>query len=173
MQNLNAIQKMVTNTGESLHSLSFKKPTLLIFLRHFGCIFCREALKEISNKRSDFDEKGVQIVFVHMTDFETAEDYFNKYGIDHPTHISDPECKYYSAFGLAKGSISQLFGLKTMLRGIEVTMKGTTFGLKQIGDGFQMPGIFMINNGRIADSYIHKTASDKPDYDDIIKCCAA
>jgi hypothetical protein len=60
-----------------------------------------------------------------------------------------------------------------MLRGIEVSMKGTAFGLKQVGDGFQMPGIFMIHNGRIADSYIHKTASDKPDYEDIIKCCAA
>jgi hypothetical protein len=60
-----------------------------------------------------------------------------------------------------------------MIRGIEVTMKGTSLGLKQIGDGFQMPGIFMIHNGRIADSYIHKTASDRPDYDNIIKCCAA
>jgi hypothetical protein len=52
-------------------------------------------------------------------------------------------------------------------------MKGTPVSLKQIGDGFQMPGIFMIRNGRVADSYIHKSAADRPDYDNIIACCAA
>jgi peroxiredoxin len=162
-----------TSVGKSLKELSHEKPVLLVFLRHFGCIFCREALKDISSKRASFEEKGVQVVLVHMSDDKTAESYFKKYNLEGITHIPDPQCKYYASFGLVKGSFNQLFGLKNWLRGVELTMKGTPVSLKQIGDGFQMPGIFMIRNGRVADSYIHKSAADRPDYDNIIACCAA
>ena len=162
-----------TNSGKTLGELSREKPVLLVFLRHFGCIFCREAMKDIAAKRKSFEEKNIHIVLVHMADNETAESYFKNYKLDGINYISDPECRYYAAFGLVKGSFNQLFGLKNWLRGIEVTVKGTPVSLKQIGDGFQMPGIFMIRGGRVVDSYIHKSAADRPDYDNIISCCAA
>ena len=120
-----------TSAGKTLGELSREKPVLLVFLRHFGCIFCREALKDIAGKRKSFEDRNVNIVLVHMADNETAESYFKKYKLSGITHISDPECKYYATFGLVKGSFNQLFGLKNWLRGIEVTMKGTPVSLKQ------------------------------------------
>lgn len=164
---------MLTDKQESIKTLSNKKPVMLVFLRHFGCIFCREALKDISFKREEFEDKGVHLVFVHMSDRDTAGKYFKKFNLEGVDHISDPECKFYAAFGLAKGTFSQLFGLKNWIRAAEITTLGTPISIKQIGDGFQMPGIFMLKSGRIIDSYIHRTASDRPDYDDIISCCAA
>ncbi|HBB74333.1 MAG TPA: hypothetical protein DC048_07770, partial [Planctomycetaceae bacterium] len=33
-----------------------------------------------------------------------------------------------------------------------------------VGDGFQMPGAFLIKDGRIVASYRHAHAADRPDY---------
>lgn len=174
MQNIKNPQTKITNKGRSLEEASQEKPVLLVFLRHFGCVFCREAMKDIGRKKKEWKEKNVNIILVHMSDNETAEKYFKRYGIPNVEHISNPSCDLYASFGLTKGSASQLFGLKNWIRGFEVTVvKGTPLGLRQIGDGFQMPGVFLIVDGEIKDSYIHASASDRPDYESIISCCAA
>jgi hypothetical protein len=33
------LDQMVTNTGESLRKTAANAPVLLVFLRHFGCVF--------------------------------------------------------------------------------------------------------------------------------------
>jgi len=164
---------MQTSTGVSVGELSSRGPVLLVFLRHFGCVFCREALKDIAKKKSQWVERGVQVVFVHMSDTKTADSYFSKYDLADMPHVSDPDCLTYAKFGLTKGSVGQLFGLQNWVRGIEVTVTGKALPtLKQLGDGFQMPGIFLVTGREIRQSFIHKTASDKPDYEGIIDCCA-
>ncbi len=169
--NQTTFQQMMSNKKKSLYDYSQNQPVLLIFLRHFGCTFCREALDEISKKQKDFERNGVQIIFVHMAEQNTANRYFKRYKIENAVHISDPECVYYQEFGLVKGSLNQLMGLKVWMRGLEAgVIKGHGIG-SYIGDGFQMPGVFMIHKGEIADSYIHKQASDKPDYQSLTACC--
>ena len=164
---------MLTDSGESLFNLSMEKPVLLVFLRHFGCTFCREALADIANSRDEIEEMGIQIVFVHMTENEIANRYVNRYGLEGNAHISDPECRFYRAFGLLKGSFTQLFGLQSWIRGFKAgVLDGHGVGTHQLGDGFQMPGVFVISDGEIKESFIHKMASDRPDYMDLVKCCS-
>ncbi len=168
-----AIESAQTNKGRSLNIASNEKPVLLVFLRHFGCVFCREAMKDIGQNRSKWESKNINVILVHMSDNETAEKYFAKYEIPKIEHISNPSADLYASFGLTKGTASQLFGLKNWIRGFEVTIgKGIPLSLRQIGDGFQMPGIFLISEGKILDSYIHTSASDRPDYESIISCCS-
>jgi peroxiredoxin len=167
------LEKVKTNKGNSLSQLSKDHPVLLIFLRHFGCIFCREAMSDISKIRGTIESRGVQIVFAHMADEPTAESYFNEMGLDGLEHISDPACKVYTAFGLVKGNFNQLYGLKVWIRGIETRVKdSTSFSLKQIGDGLQMPGVFFIMNDEIKQEFVHSRISDRPDYSELISCCA-
>ncbi|MCB0635347.1 MAG: AhpC/TSA family protein [Lewinella sp.] len=166
------MEEMVTNVAKSVWQLSFEQPVLLVFLRHFGCMFCREALADIARRRADIEELGSQIVFVHMSDDKLAERYFNRYDLAGATHVSDPECQYYAAFGLVKGNFTQLFGLQTWIRGFNsAVIKGNGIG-PQLGDGFQMPGVFVIQEGEIRESFIHKLSSDRPDYEELVrKCC--
>lgn len=160
---------LLTNTNESISTLSEKGLVLLVFLRHFGCIFCREALRDLSEKRKEYEDKNIAIVFVHMSNKETAEMYFRSFNLDGIRHISDPQCSYYSAFDLGKGNISQLFGFKNLVRGFEVTIgKGIPIVASQLGDGNQMPGVFVIHQGEIIRSFRHSFAGDKPDYDAIL-----
>jgi peroxiredoxin len=166
------IKDLITNNGESVFDLSADKSVMLIFLRHFGCIFCKEALFDISKKSRDLEQKGVKIVFVHMAEDEVAEKYFLTFGLKDVSHISDPTCALYQKFGLTKGTTSQLLGLKNWVRGFEVSVgKGIEVSIRQIGDAFQMPGVFVINYGKIKSKYIHTTAADKPDYEKLLACC--
>ncbi len=164
------LQKMMTNKGTSVLKVSEKKKVLLIFLRHFGCTFCKEALQELSDLKNSDKLIDTELILVHMSTDEIASKYFEKYELDNILRISDPECFFYSQFGLLKGTFNQLFGFRSWIRGIEAgIIKGYGFGM-QIGDGFQMPGVFLILNGRILSEFKHKFASDKPDYLKMIHC---
>jgi peroxiredoxin len=165
------LKSMMTSSGQTLWDISNQKPTLLVFLRHFGCTFCREALSDLSKKRTKFLENGFELVLVHMSDLETSQKYFFKYNLSGVIHISDPECKFYAVFGLVKGTFQQLFGWSSWIRGFQSTvLEGHGIG-PLIGDGFQMPGVFVLKNGEVARSFVHEVASDRPDYESLILSC--
>ena len=151
------IQEMQTNLGNNLLAFTEKKPVLLVFLRHFGCVFCKEALNDLSEKQTYMQEKNIQLVFAHMGTDAIAKQYFSTFKIQDPIHISDPEREFYYEFGLRKGSFSQLYGLKTWFRGFSSETKNYKLELSQhLGDSTQMPGIFLLSKGEVIQSYIHK-----------------
>ncbi len=165
------LSMMKTQNNTSVLSISEKQPIMLIFLRHFGCQFCREAMDDLSKLRPQLAKQNTELVFVHMAENDVADEYFRKFNLSGVQHISDPQCRYYTAFGLVKGSFTQLFGLQSWIRGFSVQGKyGTEVG-KHLGDSFQMPGGFMVFKGEIRDSYVHKSASDRPDYNKMVNSC--
>jgi len=166
-----SLEKIKTTQGYDLASLSSRSCVFLVFLRHFGCIFCKEALLDLASRHKKLKEKGVQLVFVHMAPVDVAEKYFDKFNVKNYDHISDPKCELYKEFGLKKGAFTQLYGLQTWIRGYKIRQEGIPFELPTVGDSLQMPGIFTICDKKIKDSYIHRVISDKPDYDMLINCC--
>lgn len=171
MQNSAKVLKhMVSQEGINVFDYSFKNELLLVFLRHFGCTFCREALEELSQIKNELIESDKKLVLVHMSTEDRASKYFQRYNLQDVINISDPECQFYRDFGLMKGTFNQLFGFRSWFRGIEAGLiKGYGFG-KQLGDGFQMPGVFVIKEGKIISEFRHKFASDKPNYKKMVGC---
>jgi peroxiredoxin len=162
---------MVTNKGNALGNMTEKQPVLLVFLRHFGCTFCREAIDELGKNKQNIENKGARIVFVHMAEDEVAESFFKEYNFADAEHVSDIPCTFYKEFGLVKGTTSQLFGFKNWARTVDTgIIKGYSWG-REIGDGFQMPGVFVLHNRTIHESYIHKYVSERPDYVKMAECC--
>ena len=160
---------IVTTDGKNLSSLSKEQPVLLVFLRPFGCIFCMEAMKDLASQRARIESEGTLICCVHMSNPEVAESYFEEYGLGGIQHISDPDCSNYATFGLLKGNFSQLYGLKVWLRSAELAIQDLRrVRMKQIGDGFQMPGVFLLHNAEVGEAYRHQRTSDRPDYRRII-----
>ena len=169
-------KEMITlNSGVSLAQLAEQSPVLLVFLRHFGCSFCREAISDIAKRRKTLEAEGVRIVFVHMApERELAETFFRKYKLHPIDHISDPEKQFYRAFGLGRGTPAQLFGLMNWIRGFEAGViegHGFAYQSEDIGDGFQMPGVFVLYKGEVKHAFVHQHAWDRPDYEEIVKCC--
>lgn len=163
-----SLKNIQTNKGNDLETLSESFPIILVFLRQFECIFCQEAIVDLTARKKEISDKNLKVIFVHLASSEIGDQYFSKYGFEDAEHISDPSCKIYNDFGLSKGSIGQLFGLKVWARGYELKKTGLVMSRNTVGDSLQMPGIFVIHKGKILDSYIHKSIADKPDYEKLI-----
>ena len=159
--------------GENLTAIAERQPVMLVFLRFFGCSFCREAISDIAKRRAKFEAKGFRVVFVHMApEAEIAEKFFKKYKLFPVDHILDPEKRFYKAFGLGRGTPQQLFGLMNWIRGFQATVlegHGADPDLENLGlgDVFQMPGVFVLHKGETIRSYIHRYPHDRPDYEEI------
>lgn len=166
------LEGIITQKGRNLLEISHEKPVLMVFLRHFGCVFCREALADLANLKDEIAQRNVYVVLAHLSTEDIAQEYFQKYGLSGVDSISDPEAQYYKLFNLVKGTFNQVFGLKVWLRTIDAgIIKGHGISRKQIGDGFQMPGIFVIQNGKVLEQFIHNQVADRPNYIDLMDCC--
>lgn len=153
-----------TDRGCTLDSLSRQGPVLLVFLRHPGCPFCREALSDLAAQRQQIEAAGATIVLAHMTQPGTARAFFRKYGLDDVHQISDPARGLYRAWGLCRGGIRKVFGPRAWFRGVSAAIvKGHGVGLLR-GDIFQMPGVFMLFHGQILRAYRHQSVADRPNY---------
>jgi len=152
-----------TSQGHTLAELSAKGPVMLVFLRHFGCTFCRHTLSQLKYEEKCLAERGTKTVLVHMTNDDVATDELNRFGLGHMERISDPDCELYERFGLEKGTWNELMGPKVLYRGIVLgLLKGLGIGAEK-GDMMQLPGIFLINRGRVVKAFRHQTAADMPD----------
>ena len=150
-----------TSAGESLYSLSEKENILLVFVRHFGCTFCRETVSEIAKLETSIKGKKLTPVFVHMSDPSFADEFFSKY-YNHPVHhVSDPQRFLYKSLKLKRGSLNQLFGFKIWIRGLWAGIfKGHGIGAIE-GDALQLGGFFILSRGQIV--FEHKS-SDAADF---------
>jgi peroxiredoxin len=160
-----------TIQGENLRELSDQGKVLLVFLRHFGCPFCKDTMDHIAAVRKDFTQCGTRVVLVYMVSPEEAYQHLSHYELQDLDQISDSESILYKKFRLRKGRIGELFGPKALLRfGKLLFSKGYLIG-KEVGDSFQMPGIFLVHHGEILTGYVHKSAADQPDYDHLLAAC--
>ena len=153
-----------TNAGLSLDELSRLSPVLLVFLRHAGCTFCREALADLAGTMKEIEANGTRVVLVHMGSEEYGQGFFAGYGLENVPRISDPRRCLYRAFGLPRGSFGDLFGPKVWVRGFQAAVLNKHGIGRLVGDGFQMPGVFLLFHGEVLRSYRHQSAADRPDY---------
>ncbi|MEO8660292.1 MAG: peroxiredoxin-like family protein [Bryobacteraceae bacterium] len=148
----------------SLDELSRLSPVLLVFLRHAGCTFCREAMSDLSRQRRAIEAAGARLVMVHMNEEPRAAQFFTRYSLADLPRVSDPRRSLYRAFGLRRGSLTEVFGPKVWWRGFQAgILRRHSIGRLE-GDGFQMPGVFLIYHGEVIRSYRHQSAADRPDY---------
>ncbi len=159
-----------TQDGTSLLQLSQTSPLLLVCLRHFGCVFCREALTRLARDRKAIEACGVRIILLHMSSESQAEAFFAAYGLQDLPRVSDPRRWVYFHLGLRKGGLWQLFGPKVWWRGFRVTVFGGQRLGRVAGDHRQMPGVFLIHHGEVLKAFLHRTASDNPDYRELGTC---
>ncbi|MCR9247497.1 MAG: SelL-related redox protein [bacterium] len=151
-------------TGADLLTASKRQPQFLVFLRHFGCTFCREALADLAAINERLRTAGTRLVLVHMSSENEARDLFQRYGLADVTAISDPDRVLYRAFALRRGTPTQLLGWSVWKRGFEAGVKqGHGIGWLR-GDAAQMPGAFVVSQGHVVAQFIHETAADRPDY---------
>ncbi|MBX9689769.1 MAG: redoxin domain-containing protein [Candidatus Obscuribacterales bacterium] len=147
----------------TLKEISDSSPTLLIFLRNFGCCFCREALSDIHYSLPNIEAAGVRLVLVHMSEEEEASQILASYGLADISRISNSDRSLYKSFGLGRGSLDKVLVPRVLARAIEAHLHGNLIS-KSSGDGLQLPGVFLLHKGRILTSFAPEDVDTRPDY---------
>ncbi|MEM6363228.1 MAG: SelL-related redox protein [Planctomycetota bacterium] len=159
---------VMTQHGNTLAELNHDRNVLLLFLRHSGCTFCREALADVQQQRQSIEQHAT-IVLVHMgVENDATNRYFDHYKLSDVHRISDPDCKLYRTYDLPRGRLGQLFGPSVWLRGFSAAILGRHAVGPLGGDGFQMSGTFVVRNDRIEQRVQHQTVAERPDYCDLV-----
>ena len=146
-------------SGETLGEASENGLVAVAFLRHFGCTFTRQLLRNLQEMHEQTQEEGARLVLVHMLQEGDEVEYVSNEGVE---RIADPKCELYRAFGLGKGTFLELFGLRVWYRGAIAFFRGCGVGMIK-GDGLQMPGAFLIKDRKIVKARRAETAADLPD----------
>jgi peroxiredoxin len=145
------------------------QPTVLVFLRHFGCTFCREQVAQLRREYARFREAGVEIVCVAQGDPKTGKAFSIFFDLPFPLLVCGDDLAVYQAYGLERGTLGQLFGLRSWTRGVRATLQGHLIG-KLAGDGFQMPGVFIVDRlGTIRYAHRHTDATDNPTPEELLR----
>jgi hypothetical protein len=159
-----------TESGRTLLALLDESPILLIFLRHFGCSFCRQTLEDVSGLRGAIEAKGTRPVFVHLGTPERAKPYFDYFQLSDVERVSNPDASLYasSVFQLPRKNVfSHFFAPEVWKAWLGGSIRKHGIGMIK-EDAEQMPGIFYLRDRAIVRAFRYKTIADEPDYLKII-----
>ncbi|HWZ96249.1 MAG TPA: SelL-related redox protein [Candidatus Dormibacteraeota bacterium] len=157
------VHSYLSQAGEDISALSQTQPILLVFLRHFGCTFCREAVCEIEKIRPNIESLGTHLAFVHLSSEDRAQKFFAPHHFEDVPRFADPDGRLYEAFGLVRAKWHQYLNPRSIGRFFSAWSRGHMVGAPD-GDIERMPGVFLIHRAEILKSFRHKLVSDRPDY---------
>ncbi|MDX1648452.1 MAG: peroxiredoxin-like family protein [Myxococcota bacterium] len=144
----------------SLRAQLADRATLLVFLRHFGCIFCRETVAELraASAAPDFPP----VIFFFQGSPTEGRAFLRR---DWPDvrAVADPGGRFYEAFGV--GRMSPLQMLRPGLWAAERRARSRGFeNGPRSGDIWRMPGVFLVQGDRVRWKHDFRHAGDAPDF---------
>ena len=141
-----------------------RRPTLVVFVRHFGCIFCRERYTDLSACAALLDAHGMNAVVIGNGTVPMAEAFGDTVGSDIPLY-TDPSRAVFKLAGMKR-----MFGLN--LATIGHGLRSWKAGHRQTavaGDVWQQGGCLVIDtNGDILAAQHDASAGDHIDFEALI-----
>jgi hypothetical protein len=135
--------------------------TLFVFLRHFGCIFCRETVEDL-RRASEGTRDAVPVLFFAQATVDEARAFFEAHW-PQARVVADPSGTFYAAFHVGRGTLRELFGPGIASRAREAQTKGIRQGPRG-QDPWRMPGLFVVEGGAIVGQHQFRHAGDHPDF---------
>ena len=123
----------------SLGDLCKDRSHALVFLRHFGCIFCRY---QVAQLRSD---PHLPIHFVCQEGWQEAKAFRERMRSPHP-FLSDPTRSLYDTFGFPAGTLGQHVNFHTLVVGARAMSQGIFQG-KPTSNPTQLGGLVVLSKG--------------------------
>lgn len=152
------------STKQHIHlaELYKERPLCVVFLRHIGCIFCREYVARL---RKLVDSN---IAFVTADTPANTDELRLEMGSPH-RFICDIDRHLHALFGVGLASSGQLVHPGVVFNGTKALVGG--FRQKPSGgDKMQMPGVFVIGtDGKVIWSHKPRHIADNPSPEEIVE----
>ena len=160
--------RSVTQRGEDVLSLSERSPLLLVLLRHTGCPFCQEAIRDVKAAREAVEARGVRIVLVvQAPEGDFVRGFFERAGVPDVDRVADPSRALYSALGVERGNVWEIFGPYVLVRVVRALVAGVRPERRVGGDVMQLPGTVLIHRGQIVARHVHRSQADRANYTEL------
>lgn len=151
---------------ESLWSVT-QAGLALVFLRHFGCTFCRAHAEAIDRRREVLTGAGIAVALIGCGTTAEATDFRAAHGLSVPVY-TDPERTAYAAFGLGEANASSLLHPKVLASGMRGLARGVV-PKRSTGNPLQLQGQFLIDpQGIIRTASRPALMSEIPSVDDLL-----
>jgi peroxiredoxin len=137
------------------------RTTAFVFVRHLGCLFCREQLNDLRANAPAIEQAGLGLVVItpDRPDIVTAF----AAGFHPPFPIlSDPRRVAYQAYGLTEGSGAQLLSPHIVARSLGALARGSRQGRSNGASTRQLPGAAIVDSTGTVVHY--QRASDVADH---------
>ena len=142
-----------------------ERPTLVVFVRHFGCIFCRERFADLAAAMPMMDDRGIGAVAIGNGTPLMAEAFAQTLKVDIPIY-TDPSREIFT-----KADMKRNFGLgfATIKQGLRSWKAGHRQGAVA-GDPWQQGGCLLIDReGQILAAERDQRAGDLIDFQATIR----
>ena len=153
-------------SGEStlFRTLYGDKTTVIAFVRHFGCIFCRERFSDLAQCLPRLEAAGMAAAVIGNGTPLMAKDFSKTVEVDLPLY-TDPS---RTVFEMARMQRNFGLGLATIRRGIRSWRAGHRQGAVA-GDPWQQGGCLVVEpGGRVLASEYDRDAGQLIDFDAVI-----
>jgi peroxiredoxin len=150
----------------TLGSLGRGGSVVLVFVRHFGCLFCKEQVADVRARLGELHGRGASVVIVGNGSVDDARVFAAEHAAG-MTVVTDPNREAYCAVGMKRGVGTALsFGVarraaRAMARGFRQT--------RTQGDPFQQGGIVVVGaDGDVLYRFVSDEAGEHPSLDDVL-----
>ena len=111
-----------------------ERPAVLAFVRHYGCVFCRDQAVKLHKLRDDFEAAGVNLVMIGQGTPEMAASFRRAQGVDVGVLV-DPDRRIYEMVGAKLGTLGELVGPRQILATLRATVGSHRAGQRRGAPG--------------------------------------
>lgn len=152
---------LLDDTGAEVRvgDLWAEKPVALVFLRHFGCTFCREHAADVNQVLDELEADGGSVAAIGLGTPAHAAEFRKLSGIRFPLLVSE-DTSVHEAMGLTRGNWLRVIGPQNIAGAVRAGRKG--HWAKRTGaDMSQLGGTFVVDTGgRTVYSHRAKKSAD-------------
>lgn len=165
---------VLTPGGEAvrLGSLWADQPVLLVLVRHYGCLFCRQQLADLRPVWSRIVASGVQPIVIGNGTPLMAEAFAEESGLEVPLY-TNPGREVYAALGTKRPGLSAFINPRLYWNGLRAALGGF-FPRPPKGDAAQLGGVFLVRpGGEMPYAYRSDLAGDHPSAAELLRVARA
>lgn len=151
----------------SFYDKNNKTPSVIYFLRYYGCLICQLDIKKIRDNIKVFNQQGYKVFVIIQSTVETLENKTEKNDWNFNI-VCDPKSVIYKEYGVSEGNLFQFLHPVGLPKVIQSLRSGNKHG-KFEGEETQLPAVFRINSDKIIEfAYYGKHISDIPDFQKVL-----
>lgn len=116
----------------------------VVFLRHFGCIFCREHAVRLRKSYEQFTNREIAVVAIGLGSPADARGFAEWLKLPYPV-LAAPDTDIYASWGLGQTTGADMLNPALFKAGVRALTQRVTQG-HTTGNSKQLPGTFLVSS---------------------------